>query len=143
MRYSLAVHEELVVVCSQRQQKNLPERKVFEERDELLDLVVMRKQPGALHSQKIDREHNLQIFQKDHLIVGVNSLLKRPLFFLLVRSGFYEDLRNGGGYRISDGFVPRDRICQKKDICSENECRELQIRHIPVKKLEEKMLARL
>jgi len=130
-------------VSSQRQQKSRLARKVFEERVELLEWVVVCTQSEVLRSQKNDREHSLQSFQKNHLVGGGKAVLRKFCLFLLVRSNLYDDLRNGDGYRLADELVPWHRIYPKKDIRNENEYREPQIRHIPVKKLEQKLSARL
>ena len=74
MRYSLAGHEGLVVVCSQRRQGNPWRRRVSGEREELPVLVVVRERLEFSHNGETGRERILRTLEMENWIVLVNSV---------------------------------------------------------------------
>ena len=70
------------------------------------------------------------------LIVWVKLALRQSGLFLQGRYGVQDCCHDVENYRRVAEFVNWGRVRWNNDSRNENECRELQIPHIPVKKLE-------
>jgi hypothetical protein len=70
------------------------------------------------------------------LIVRVKSVREQGALFLQEWYGVQDCCHNGDNHRRVAGFVNWGCHRWNSDSRNENECRELQIPHIPVKKLE-------